>query len=330
MPLRPAVWRLVARRIAHSLVVLWAVSILAFGLAELAPGDPFAPERLDPSLSEAAYERLLDRSGLNAPLAQRYGRWLLSLARGELGVSVRYRRPVAELLVPRFAATLTLTLSASLAAWALALVLGAWSARRPGGAVDRASLGLTSLLQALPELLLALLAAALAVRIGLPVSGMASLDAEHLSFPAQLLDRLRHMAAPVTVLTLAGLPPLLHHVRAALAEALASPQLLAAKARGLTRRRLFFAYALPLAANPLISLWGLSWGGLLSSSLIVEVVLGWPGAGPLMLEAVLARDLHLVLGGALAATALLLLGNALADLALATLDPRADGSKVSR
>ncbi|MEO1368091.1 MAG: ABC transporter permease [Acidobacteriota bacterium] len=319
---RPGIRRLVARRVLHSLAVLWAVSAAAFLLAELAPGDPFAAERLDPAFSEAAYDRLVERSGLADPLHERYGRWLLSLARGELGLSISYRRPVAELLGPRVAATLTLTLGASVLAWLLALGLGARAARHPGGPVDRASLALASGLQALPELLLALLAAALAVRLGLPVSRMASLDADQLDLTARILDRLRHLAMPLAVLTLASLPPLLHHVRAALLEAYASPPFLAAKARGLGQGRLFAAYALPLAANPLISLWGLSWGGLISSSLVVEVVLGWPGTGPLMLEAVFARDLHLVLAGALAATLLLLLGNALADLALAVLDPR--------
>jgi peptide/nickel transport system permease protein len=96
----------------------------------------------------------------------------------------------------------------------------------------------------------------------------------------------------------------------------------AARAHGLGERRVLFAHALPAAANPLISLFGLSVASLLSLSLVVEVVMGWPGLGPLMLEAILARDLHLVVGPVLASTVLLLAGNLAADLLLLALDPR--------
>lgn len=302
--------------------MLFAVSLCAFGLAELAPGDPFTAERLDSTFSEAAFERLRQRAGLEDPLPQRYGRWLLSVAHGELGLSVVHGRPVADLLLPRLGATLTLTLLASATAWLLALGAGAWSARWPGGLVDRACTATISALQATPELLLALLAAALALRLGLPVSGMASLDAESLGVVARLGDRLRHLLMPAAVLTLAGLPPLLRHSRDSIEAAFRSPHVLAARARGLAGRRLFFGYVLPLAANPLISLFGVSFGALVSGSLVVEVVLGWPGVGPLMLEAVLARDLHLIVAGTLCAAAFLLAGNTVADLALYRLDPR--------
>ena len=310
------------RRLSQSAIVLLAVSMCAFGLAELAPGDPFTAEQLDSSFSEATFERLRQRAGLEDPLPIRYGRWLASVARGELGISIAHGRPVVDLLLPRLAATLTLTVLASTAAWLLALGLGAWGARRPDGLIDRAGMSLVSTLQATPELLLALLAAALALRLGLPVSGMASLDADSYGTVGRLVDRLRHLFLPVSVLTLASLPPLLRHTRAAMEEAFHSSHVLAARARGLSEQRVFLGYVLPLAANPLISLFGISFGALVSGSLVVEVVLGWPGVGPLMLEAVFARDLHVIVAGTLCAGAFLLAGNTVADLALHRLDPR--------
>ena len=115
---------------------------------------------------------------------------------------------------------------------------------------------------------------------------------------------------------------LVRHVRAAVAAALGAPFVRAARAHGLPEWRVLFRHALPAAANPLVSLFGLSLAGLLSMSLLVEVVMSWPGLGPLMLEAILARDLHLVVGPVLASTAFLLLGNLVADLLLLAVDPR--------
>ncbi len=108
-------------------------------------------------------------------------------------------------------------------------------------------------------------------------------------------------------------------------EVLGEPFVRAARTHGIGERRVLFRHALPAAANPLISLLGLSIAGLLSSSLIVEVVFGWPGLGPLILEAILARDYYLVLGPVMAGTVLLFVGNLLADLLLYAVDPRTGG-----
>ena len=111
-------------------------------------------------------------------------------------------------------------------------------------------------------------------------------------------------------------------VRAAVADVLNAPFLLAAVGHGIPRRTLLYRYALPAAANPLISLFGFSVGALLSGSLLIEVVMSWPGLGPLLLEAILARDLYVVVGGILFSTLFLVGGNLLADLLLYWADPR--------
>jgi peptide/nickel transport system permease protein len=106
------------------------------------------------------------------------------------------------------------------------------------------------------------------------------------------------------------------------ADALEAPFVRAARGHGLPERRVLFRHALPAAANPLVSLFGLSLAGLLSMSLLVEIVMSWPGLGPLLLEAILARDFHLVLGAVLASTLLLVAGGILADVLLVAVDPR--------
>jgi len=151
---------------------------------------------------------------------------------------------------------------------------------------------------------------------------MASVDFETLSPFNKLRDMALHMILPVTALVLSSLPLLVRHVRAALADVLKAPFLLAAVGHGIPKRALLYHYALPAAANPLISLFGFSIGVLLSGSLLIEVVMSWPGLGPLLLEAVLARDLYVVVGGILGSTLFLVGGNLLADLLLYWADPR--------
>ena len=312
-----------AQRALHGLFVLFAVSILSFVLVDLAPGDFFAEMRLDPRISEATLRTLRARHGLDRPLPERYARWAASLARGELGYSFAYGSPVAPLLWPRVRNTLLLTGTATTMAWALAIPIGVWWAAARGALARRALAVLMAILLALPDILLALALLLLAVRTGwFPAGGMTSVGHEQMSAAARLRDVLSHLVLPTAALVLCVLPGLTRHVRASVSAALDAPFVQAARGHGIPEWRVLFRHALPAAANPLISLFGLSLATLLSMSLLVEIVMSWPGLGPLLLEAILARDFHLVLGLVLASTVLLLAGNVFADLLLLAADPR--------
>lgn len=320
--LRFPLLRFLSRRLIHALGLLFAVSAITFFFVDLAPGDFLAEARLNPEISAETVEILRARYALDASLPVRYGHWLASVARGEAGFSLAYGRPVAELVAPRLVNTLWLTGVSTVLAWALALGLGTFSARFTGGAVDRGVAVTTSTLLALPELPLAVLALYVAVEVPwLPLGGMASFGASP-DAGARWVDLGRHLLLPVTVLTLSSLPVLVRHVRAAVLDALSTPHVAAARGHGIGGVRLYLGHVLPAAANPLVSLFGLSVGALVSGSLVVEVVMSWPGLGPLVLTSVLARDLHVVVAGALLSCVFLVLGNLLADLALLWLDPR--------
>jgi len=181
----------------------------------------------------------------------------------------------------------------------------------------------TAALLIVPDLALALGLLVLAVRSGwLPTGGMVSVGFDGFSLAQKIRDVAVHLVLPVTVLVVSALPVLLRHVRSAVAEALESPFLRAAQGHGISRPRLLYRYALPAAGYPLIALFGFSLGTLLSGSLLVEVVMSWPGLGPFLLEAILARDLYVVIGGVLLSTLFLVTGNFLADLLLYWVDPR--------
>jgi len=312
-----------ARRALHGLLLLIGVSALSFLLVELAPGDYFAEMRLDPRVSEATLRTLRSRYGLDRPLPERYLRWVASLARGELGYSFAYGQPVGPLLWPRVRNTLLLTVTATALAWMLAVPLGAWWATRRRGPVNAGLAGVTAALLALPDLVLALGLLLLALRTGwFPAGGMVSLGHEQMAWSERVGDVAAHLVLPVTALVLGILPVLVRYVRAGVADALDAPFVRAARAHGIPPRHVMLRHALPAAANPLISLFGLSLAGLLSTSLLVEVVMSWPGLGPLLLEAILARDFYLVLGPVLASTLLLVSGNFVADALLLAADPR--------
>jgi peptide/nickel transport system permease protein len=317
------------RRLAHGLLVLAGVSVVSFTFMALAPGDFLNEIRLDPGISPEMVAALRNRYGLDQPLALQYVHWLQSVLRGELGFSFAYNSPVAPLLWPRALNTLLLTVPATVAAWLIAVPFGAWSASRRGRWGDRVAAGATTVLLAVPEVLLALVLLLVAVRTGyFPVGGMRSAAFAELGRWDRIKDFSFHLFLPASALILLTLPVLVRHVRASLIDVLAAPFIQAARARGVPPRRLLYRDALRAAANPLISLLGLSIAGLLSTSLVVEAVMGWPGLGPLMLEAIAARDLYLVIGAVMCSTLLLLAGNLIADALLYLADPRIRGDRI--
>ncbi len=315
--------RFLLRRLGHAAFLLLGVSVLAFAFSTLAPGNYLDDMRLNPQISAERLSALRADYHVDRPMAVRYTRWFVALLHGDLGFSFAYNTPVGPLLWTRARNTLLLTGTATVLVWMLALPLGVWSAERLGRPGDMVLSWVTAVLLIVPDLALALGLLVLAVRSGwLPTGGMASVGFEGFSAGQKIRDIALHMVLPVTVLVASALPVLLRHVRAAVAEALEASFLRAAEGHGISRRRLLYRYALPAAAHPLIALFGFSLGALLSGSLLVEVVMSWPGLGPFLLEAILARDLYVVIGGVLLSTLFLVTGNFAADLLLYWADPR--------
>ncbi len=311
------------RRVIHGILLLIGVSVLCFLFSDLAPGSFFDEMKLNPQISADTVAALRSQYGLDQPLPVRYGRWVKSVVRGDWGYSFAYNAPVRSLLVVRARNTLLLTTVATLLAWLIAIPLGVWTASRSGGWEDRLTLAGTSFFLAIPELVMALGLLYWVVRThALPVGGMVSVGFDDLGAWAKLRDLAAHFVVPVAVLVLASLPILVRHVRASMVEVLKAPFIQAARGHGIGRVRLLFRYGLPAAANPLISLFGLSVAGLLSGSLLVEVIAGWPGLGPLLLEASVSRDVYVVIGAVMASTLFMILGSFLADVMLVVVDPR--------
>jgi peptide/nickel transport system permease protein len=310
------------RRFLHSVLLLGAVSVFTFGIAQLAPGTFLDEMRLNPQISAQTIDSLRVHFSLDQPLPVRYFRWLVSAVKGDFGYSLAYNVPVSKLLWVRLQNTLLLGTTAMILGWVLALTLGIWSAFHPRSWIDRGSSVGSTLLLATPELALGLLFLFAAVRWGiLPAGGMMSIVSGQNHWQA-MADVVRHLVLPSIVLALAAVPVLLRHVRAAILEALNSPFIHAAKGHGIGNGRLLIRHALPVAANPLISLFGLSLAGLVSGSFLVEIITGWPGVGPLFINAIFARDLHIVMAVVMLFSVVLVIASLLSDLLLYAIDPR--------
>ena len=313
--------RYVLRRILHAGALLVLISVLSFALLQLAPGNYLDAMRLDVRISAETASAWRDRYGLDQPIPVQYLSWLRSALHGEFGFSFAYGIPVGALLWPRMKNTLLLTTLACAASWSAALTIGVVAAANRSRALDKLIRGSMALLISIPDLLIALALLMFAARTGfLPVGGMQG--AISVSASALTGNIAAHLMLPVLALVLGSLPVLVRHVQAAVQESLASSFVQAARAHGIPRRRLWYAYTLPGAANPLISMFGYSIGGLLSTSLLVEVIMGWPGLGPLLLDAVFSRDVHVVIGATVLSALFLITGNLIADILLYAADPR--------
>ncbi|HEX8141471.1 MAG TPA: ABC transporter permease [Pyrinomonadaceae bacterium] len=308
--------KLIFGRLLQGLLVLLIVSALTFALLASAGGDALTALRSDPLISEQAIAELRHTYGLDQPLHTRYLRWVGEMASGRMGQSFFYKAPVGQLIRSRLVNTLTLAAFALVFAWGFALSLGAWAARRAGGWVDRLCSIIILLAASTPRIVLALVALAFAVHTSLFTIGATGADAQR---AATSLGRL---ILPGLVLSVPLIALFLAQVREGLGAALGEEFVQVARAKGLTERAIIFRHALRSALNPLITIFGYSLGGVVSGSVIVETVLGWPGLGQLSVVAVRNRDVPLLMGVVLVTASAVFAGNLIADILLRLNDPR--------
>jgi peptide/nickel transport system permease protein len=312
----------VLRRVAISAPVLLVVTIIAFILVDLAPGDavsamidPVSRAEMGPEWVELREEQL----GLNKPLAVQYLLWLKEVAQGNLGYSLIGGQSVGSQILDRIGPTLLLMGSAILFGTLIGIPLGVISAVRQYSAIDYLTTVLGFLAISTPTFFLGLaLMYIFAVHLGwLPTSGMRSLGV-----PDSTIDLIKHMIMPVTVLTLAHTPLSMRYARSSMLEALRQDYVTTARAKGLRERVVLVRHALRNALIPLITIIGISLPELLSGAVITETIFQWPGMGLLAMRAVNSRDYPLILGVILVTATLVLISNLIADLLYAVADPR--------
>jgi peptide/nickel transport system permease protein len=319
--------RFVARRLLQAVPLLFGIVSATFIAAHAAPGDPM-DMYLDPTRRRQADPELIEairrKHGLDQPIHVQYVRWVANVARGDLGESFRYHRPVADLLLERIPYTLQVTFLALLFGTLLGVALGIFSAVKQYTALDEAITLGSLAIYAMPLFWLALmLVLVFSVNLGwFPTSQTRSLHYDSLSAAERVLDRLWHLALPVFVLGVGMAAGKARYMRGKLLEVLSEEYVLAARARGLPERRVILRHALRNALIPVITMLGMSLPFLVGGSLFVESVFGWPGIGTLAVEATSSRDYPLLLATTLLTAVMVVLGNLLADVLYAVVDPR--------
>jgi peptide/nickel transport system permease protein len=315
--------RALLARLASTLLAVWIVLTAVFFLLRLLPGGPGAAFE-DPRVPQEQRQRLRAIYGLDRPLPEQYARWLGGIARGEWGYSLSQHRPVGRILRETAPKTALLSSAALAIEFALGLALGVAAAKRAGSATDRALRVFSLTLWSLPTFWLGLmLLAALTVALPLfPPGAMRSVEAAGWSWPRRGFDLAWHLALPAAAIGLPAAAATARFVRAMLLERLGEPFVQSARARGLSERRVLWLHALRSGLAPIAQLAGLSLATLLSGTLAVEVVFGWPGIGRATFDALVARDYPLLMAGTALSAGFVLAGSFFAEALQTWLDPR--------
>ena len=308
-----------SRRLFQSAIVLAVMSFVIYALIGLMPGDPVdLMITADPKITSADAARLRALYGLDRPILERYGNWLLAALGGDFGYSRTHARPVLEVLAPALANTITLLGLSFLLALLIGLPAGIVAAMRPYSRTDYViNLAAFAGISIPPFWLALMLIIVFAVGLGvLPAGGSSALA------DGGFWDGARYLVLPVASLTIASIGGHTRYMRASMIETLRQDYIRTARAKGLGHGRVVIAHALRNALIPVVTIIALDFGYLFSGALITETIFAFPGMGKLIYDAIMGNDFNLALVALLFATMLTLLGNLMADLAYVGLDPR--------
>lgn len=322
--------RYVIKRLFYMIPTLFGMSIIAFLIIQLPPGDYITSmlasmadsgQNFDPDQIEAMRRAY----GFGDPIWMQYLKWITGiLTRGDFGYSFEWNRPVAELIWERMGSTLSISLASLLFVWAVSLPIGIYSAVRRHSVGDYVFTFLGFLGLAIPNFILALTLMYVSYKfLGQSVGGLQS--PQYVEAPwsvGKLLDLLAHLWIPIIVIGTNGTAALIRILRANLTDELNKPYVITAKAKGLPEYRAVMKYPVRIALNPFVSAIGWVLPELISGVTITAIVLNLPTAGPLLLRALISQDMYLAGSFILLMGVLTLIGMLVSDLLLAWLDPR--------
>ena len=328
--------RYIARRAVALLPILLGVSAAAFLMIHLLPGDP-ATVYVGEHATPGSLERAQHEFGLDKPLPEQYGIYLWNAVRGNFGESLDSHRTVLQEFIPRFPATIELTLGAITVALCVGVPIGILSAAKPNSIFDRLGMLLALAGVSVPVFWLGLmLIYVFSVYVhALPTAGQLGVNVSltavtHIDILDGLLtanwpaagDALRHLVLPS--ITVGSIPTAIiaRMTRASMLDALHQDYIRTARAKGLTGLAVVIRHGLRNALLPVVTVVGLQFGSFLTGAILTETIFSWPGVGRFMYESILFRDYPVILAGILLFSLLFVLVNLVVDVLYAFLDPR--------
>lgn len=309
--------RYIIRRLLTTIPVLLGITFIVFAMVSLAPGNAINLMLGSESANAANIERMRAELGLDKPWYEQYWRYMKGLFTGDMGRSIVYRRPAADMIRERFSNTVILTVSSTLFALVISIPLGVAAAARRRSWIDYGATTLAMLGVSLPGFYLGLLLIILfGVNLGwLPIRGMASRS-------ASLATYIRHLILPSITLG-SGLAGILTRLtRSSVLEALSQDYVRTARAKGVHQQKVLYKHALRNALLPVATTFGMQFGSLLGGAAIIETIFSWPGVGMLAVNAVKARDIPLIQGTTLVFAISFVLITLVVDIVYVLIDPR--------
>ena len=316
-----------ARRTLQALPILLLLSVALFALIRLTPGGPLAQAERNPNVTAEQLAALRARLGLDQPLPVQYVRWIGAVVlEGDLGQSIKFKRPVAEMVVERIPATLLLVGTAFAVTLLVAIPIGVFSAARPYSLLDHAITTLTFVGQSVPVYWLGLLLIVIFyLTLQNPVTGdplFPSGGMGSITGDGGTLDLLWHMALPVVALSAGWAAWYSRFLRASMRDVLNEDYIRTARAKGLVAGAVLYRHALRNALLPLVTMMALDLPSVFSGALFIETIFSWPGMGRLFWDAARGRDYPVLLAVVMVNAVLIILCNLLADVLYGLLDPR--------
>lgn len=305
--------RYIARRLVQLVPVVFGITLVLFVLLRLLPGDP-ASAMLGDHATDEAVRRIDQQYGLGRPIYIQYFFYLRTLATFNLGMSIKYGVPVSSLLFHRLQVSLSVVAMTLVLTLLIAIPLGILAALKKDSWLDNLVRSTFMVLMLMPSFWVGiLLIIFFSVRLGLfPVSG----------FGASPLDHLHHLFLPGLTIALGLSPILIRTLRSSILEALDADYVKTARAKGLRERVVITTHVLRNALIPSLTLLGLSIGGLMGGTVILEKVFALPGAGALLIDSINARDYPVVQAATMIFAAMVILVNLATDIFYSVLDPR--------
>lgn len=332
---------LLLRRLATLVPTLLGVTLAAFALIRLVPGDPVEVMVGERQLDPAAHAALVQRLGLDQPLAVQYGRYVAQLAQGDLGQSLVTREPVSAEFAVLFPATVELAAAAFTLALVLGMTLGLVAALKRGSWLDQAVMALATLGHSMPVFwwgLILIMAFSVGLewtpvsgRVGIeydidPVTGFMLVDAALASArgqePGAFTSALLHLALPATVLGTVPMAVTARMTRSSMLEVLREDYMRTARAKGLAPARVVLHHGLRNALIPVLTVLGLQVGSLLGGAVLTETIFSWPGIGKWLIDAIARRDYPVVQAGILVSALVFIGVNLVVDVLYGVVNPR--------
>ncbi|HEX6594861.1 MAG TPA: ABC transporter permease [Bacillota bacterium] len=316
-------YKYIIRRCIIFIPMLIMLTIIVFGLAKAAPGDPFTGKILDPNVDPIVYEQQRKELGLNKPIYVQYFHWVTSIVKGDLGESMYYNgRPVQTLIKERLMNTVYLGLFSLFITLIVSIPIGIYSARNQYSMFDYGSTTFAFLGLAIPNFFFGLIAIyMLSIKLDwFPAQG--TISNTNITGIQEIKERIHHLILPGITIGLASTASYMRYMRSEVLHVLGSDYIRTARAKGMSQRNVLYKHTLRNALIPIITLMGFELGALLSGAIITEQVFNYPGLGTLFINAVLNRDYPVTMAIALLLGVAILVGNLLADIFYSIVDPR--------